>query len=284
MATAQTLIPFLSILTSEETTPLSRGILEPSLCLVVQGRKRMLIGRQSFVYGAGSFAVSALHIPTAGQIVAVPYVAHRVAFSGKEIAEIALDARLRIEPDSASLASAANPAGPAAFVAEADAAVLSCFQRLVALLADPQDAAFLAAGIKRELLYRVLRSAQGPLLYRHLSGSDVRPALAWLRENFAAPLHVSALARVCHMSVSSLHHKFKAATTMSPLQYQKRLRLHEARRLLVSGACDAGGAALSVGYESASQFSREYRRLFGAPPGQDARQTRGQQGQDHGDV
>lgn len=273
MPTTQTLIPFLSILTSEETTPLSRGILEPSMCLVVQGRKRMLLGRACHEYGAGSFSVSALDIPTAGQIVAVPYVAHRIAFSGKEIAEIALDARLRIDT---------SPAGPAAFVAAADPALLSCWQRLVALLQDPQDAAFLAAGIKRELLYRVLRSAQGPLLYRHLSGSDVRPALAWLKGNFAAPLHVPVLARVCHMSVSSLHHKFKAATTMSPLQYQKRLRLHEARRLLVAGACDAGGAALSVGYESASQFSREYRRLFGAPPGQDARETRGQQGRGHG--
>lgn len=155
--------------------------------------------------------------------------------------------------------------------------LLEAWDHLLALLDNPADIPFLAAAREREVLYRLLQGAHGPIL-RQVGREDsqlsrVRRAIAWIRRNFDQPLRTEALAGVAGMSVSSFHRHFKAATAMSPLQYQKTLRLQAARRLLTTNT-DAARAAYAVGYESASQFSREYARLFGAPPGRDAERLR----------
>ncbi len=151
-------------------------------------------------------------------------------------------------------------------------------RKLLRLLDKPRDAAFLAASLKREILYRLLTGENGHLIYRNLvidrQQLGIGKAIEWLKQNFARHFQIEELAKAANMSVSSLHHKFKAVTAMGPLQYQKQLRLNEARKLLLSGSMDASTAAYQVGYESQSQFSREYRRLFGAPPMQDVKSLR----------
>jgi transcriptional regulator GlxA family with amidase domain len=156
--------------------------------------------------------------------------------------------------------------------------LLDAVLRLVRLIDTPQDIAALAPLVVQEIVYRLMAGDEGwRLAQLGQDGSHARRvacAIAWLRERYAQPLSVAALAHAAHMSTSSLHHHFKAVTNMSPLQYQKRLRLYEARRLLVAGLADAATAGHRVGYESPSQFSREYSRLFGAPPVRDLRELR----------
>lgn len=272
---SDTTVPFVQLLRWSRPTPTRHGVLEPSLCLVVQGGKRIQLGRQSYAYGAGSFVMSALEYPTAGQIaeatVARPYLALRVALPTVELAAVAVEAKL-------DFARAAVPAGPAAFIGGADAHVLACCARLLRLLDEPPAAAaFLAGGIRRELVYRLLAGPHGPLIYRSVrpAHAGVGRAIDWLRTHFDRPIDIDALAKASRMSVSSLRHEFKATTALAPLQFQKQLRLQEARRLLAAGEADAGTAAFRVGYESPSQFSREYRRLFGAPPIRYVRELRG---------
>ncbi|AKT42717.1 AraC family transcriptional regulator [Chondromyces crocatus] len=268
-----TAIPFLSLIRSSRTTTTSHGILDPSLCLVVQGEKRLHIATRTFDYGPGSYVVSVMDFPTSGQITRAsrpaPYIGLRITLTPKELAAIIVEARLQLLDETLV-------PGPSVFIGDADAALQRSVLRLLQLLDDPQDTDFLAASAKREVLYRLLRGPLGPTLVRCILQKDLRieRAIAWLKDHFDEPLRIEALARASHMSVSSLQHKFKAATTMGPLQFQKQLRLHEARRLLLMGGVDAGGAAYRVGYESPSQFSREYRRLFGSPPLQDVKRQR----------
>jgi AraC-like DNA-binding protein len=245
-------------------------VLTPSLCLVVQGDKRLLVGRETYHYGAGWYVMSALEFPTSGQVTrastTAPYLAVRLTFDVREIAEIIVDAEL---------APSALPGarGPAVFVGAADHRLIGCLLRLLQLLDEPEAGAFLAGAIKREIIYRLLRSERGPLIYRSVKPASlgIGRAIDWLRRHFDQPIDIAALARASRMSVSGLRHEFKAVTALAPLQFQKQLRLQEARRLLMAGEVDAGTAAFRVGYESPSQFSREYRRMFGAPPMQDIR-------------
>jgi AraC-like DNA-binding protein len=257
--TTPTAIPFLSLLRASKPTPLRSGILEPSICLVVEGDKRLLVGREAHRYGAGSYCMSALEFPTAGKVVTAPYHAIRIVLDVREIVRIILDEQ--IEPGPA-------PRGPAVFVAAADERMLQCMQRLLDLLDEPDAPAFLAEAAKREIIYRLLKSPGGPLIVRSVKPANlgVGRAVDWLRRHFDRPMDIDALARASRMSVSALRHEFKATTALAPLQFQKHLRLQEARRLLLAGEVDAGTAAFRVGYESPSQFSREYRRMYGAPP------------------
>ncbi len=260
-----TALPFLTLLRESHPTSLRHGVIEPSLCAIVQGGKRLHIGTETYDYNAPSFAMSAVEFPTSGHVTVAtprkPYLALRIALDAGEIAQVIVEAEL-------DLGAKAAPTKPAVFVGRADAALQACFVRLVQLLDEPDHAAFLAAAAKRELIYRLLRSEHGPLIYRTVQPSSmgVRRAIEWLRRHFDERIDIEALAKASRMSVSSLRHEFKAATALAPLQYQKQLRLQEARRLMLSGELDAGSAAFRVGYESPSQFSREYRRLFGAPP------------------
>jgi transcriptional regulator GlxA family with amidase domain len=156
------------------------------------------------------------------------------------------------------------------FVARLDEPLLDAVLRLVKLLETPEDIDVLAPVVQREIYYRMLRGELGSRLVdlAQAEGGNHRVvrAIEWLKQHFAAPLRIEALAEAVHMSPSALHHRFKAVTAMSPLQYQKHLRLHEARRLMFADGMECAAAGHRVGYESASQFSREYRRLFGAPP------------------
>lgn len=271
--TTPSAIPFVNVIRANRPSVLRRGILRPSVCFVLQGRKRFLFGAGVLAYGPGAYLSSSIDVPAAGHVTRAterePYLGLSIEWTPSEIASVVVDAKIP---------APAPRGGSAVFVGRAGAEVIDVLDRLVRLLPSPNDAAFLAPSLKRELIYRLLTSDGGELLHqsivfdRHADG--VGRAIAWLKDNYARPLRIDDLAKRSHMSVSSLHHKFKAVTSLGPLQYQKRLRLEEARRKVVAGM-DASRAAFDVGYESVSQFSREYRRLFGLPPVQDARAVRG---------
>ncbi len=269
-----TAIPFVTILRATRPTATRHGVIEPSLCAVIQGGKRIHLGRETYAYGAGSFLMSAIDFPTSGQITeastARPYLAVRIALPPVELAAVIVESGLDFSRRPA-------PDGPAAFVGRADPRLESCFLRLMQLLDEPAGAAtFLAGAMRREIAYRLLAGEHGARIYRSVRPAHlgVGKAIEWLREHFNEAIDIAALAKSSRMSVSGLRHEFKATTALAPLQFQKQLRLQEARRLLAAGEADAAAAGFRVGYESPSQFSREYRRLFGAPPIRDLRRLR----------
>lgn len=265
-----TALPYLSFIRFTQTTELNRGMLEPSMCLVLQGEKTILIGQQITRYGAGSYVLSAIDLPVSGQVSLAtpeqPYIGLRIAIDARELAALVIDMQLAV-PDSRRK----HPA--AAYVEAADVELQEAFLRLLRMLKKPQDLAAIGPMLKQEILYRLLTARGGEALYdsvtTHVQEKGVSEAMLWIRHHYDQPLKIEQLAKSVSMSVSSLHHRFKALTVMSPLQYQKQIRLLEARKLLLTGKLEAATVAYQVGYESPSQFSREYRRLFGAPPLQD---------------
>jgi AraC-like DNA-binding protein len=267
----KTPVPFASLLRYPQPSATRQGVIEPSLCVVVQGTKELQLAGQTYRYGAFSYVMSAIEFPTAGRITgatrAKPYLALRIALDPAAIAQVLVDANLEALA-AAAVTSTASPARPAIFVGHSDAPLVGCFLRILQLANEPAHAEFLAAAALRELIYRLLRGEHGAAIARVARPANVGigRAIDYLRRHFDRPIDIAALAKSSRMSVSSLRHEFKATTALAPLQYQKQLRLQEARRLMLSGELDAGGAAFRVGYESPSQFSREYRRLFGTPP------------------
>ncbi|MFJ9448777.1 MULTISPECIES: AraC family transcriptional regulator N-terminal domain-containing protein [unclassified Herbaspirillum] len=264
-----TAIPWLSFIRLSQPTALSRGMLEPSMCLVVQGGKKVLIGKEVNQYGAGSYVLSAIDLPVSGQVVeataAQPYYGVRIDLDPKEIAALIIELNLPAPPRRGTRVGA--------YVDESDAGLQEAFLRLVLLLEQPKDIPALSRILKQEIMYRLIAARNGDVLYHtvlsHYQEKGVNEAIQWIKANYAEPMVIDELARRVRMSVSTLHHRFKAATVMSPLQYQKQTRLLEARRMLMTGSMEAATVAYQVGYESPSQFSREYRRLFGASPLQD---------------
>jgi AraC-like DNA-binding protein len=272
--TTATALPFLSLLRAARPSDLRHGVIEPSFCLIVQGGKQLQVGAQTYEYGAFSYVTSAIEFPTSGRITAAstarPYLAVRVSFNAGDIAAVIVEAKIDLTRRPSQLR-------PAVFVGRVDPPLLACVVKMLAILDEPDPAQFLGEGVRRELIYRLLRSEHGPLICRSVKPANlgIGRAIEWLRRHFDEPIDIVALAKTSRMSVSSLRHEFKAATAMAPLQFQKQLRLQEARRLMLSGDLDAGTAAYRVGYESQSQFTREYRRLFGAPPIRHVRSQRG---------
>lgn len=270
----ETEIPFLRLIQFTKPTPMTNGILKPSLCLIISGAKRIQIGDEVIKYGPGDYLISTIDMPIAGQVLKAsrkdPYIGLSITLDPKDISEVLIEAEIS---DTES-----GNAGPAAYVSSSAAELKDAMFRLVKLLEKPRPNFFLAKTIKRELLYHLLTGPEAIHLSRRImikqSEQGIDKAITWLKKNFDQPLEIGALAKHVSMSISSLHHKFKSVTTMGPLQYQKRLRLQQARQLLLSGEEDVSGAASKVGYESHSQFSREYRRLFGAPPLQDVKRLR----------
>jgi len=264
-----TALPYLSFIRIARPTELTRGILEPSMCLVLQGRKKVLIGQDVLDYGVGSYVLAAVDMPTSGQVTqatpAQPYFGIKITLDATEIAALIIEADLPIPATPKSRAGA--------YVGAADEDLQDAFCRLVRMLKKPRDLPVLSSLIKREIFYRLLTSEQSDVLFQTLSlhhqEKGVNEAIRWIKSNYAQPMQIDQLAQTVSMSVSNLHHRFKAITTMSPLQYQKQMRLLEARKFLLAGNVEAATAAFKVGYESPSQFSREYRRLFGASPLQD---------------
>lgn len=246
---------------------------EPSVALVVQGRKRVELGRTTFIYDASRFLLTSLDLPVVSQVieasVEAPCLCLRLGVEISTVREFLSREEIEISPASSD---------PAMTTAETTAEFLSAFCRLVDLLNTPNDIPFLAPLIEREIIYRILRSTEGQRLRAIATVGDqsqrTAKAITWIKANYAKPLRVEDLAHIAGMSMSTLHHHFRVLTSMSPLQYQKQLRLHAARQRMLVEGLDAASAAFAVGYESASQFNREYSRLFGQPPIRDVRNLR----------
>jgi AraC-like DNA-binding protein len=246
------------------------GVYEPCVALVVQGRKRVDIGDRTLVYDARSYFVTPLDLPALATILEAsperPFLSVALRIDMREVAALMLEGALP--------AAAPVPGEHRAMATGAlGAPLLDAFDRLLGLLDEPAHARTLAPLIQREITYRVLTGEVGWRV-RHIAAGDgqgrqVARAIDLLRARYTEPLRIEDLARAASMGASTLHHHFKALTGMSPLQYQKQLRLAEARRLMLAERLDAATAAFRVGYESPSQFSREYSRQFGAPPMRD---------------
>jgi AraC-like DNA-binding protein len=250
------------------------GVHEPSLCIIASGEKRVLLADEIYTYRGGQALVASVDLPVSGQVVGAspeaPYLSFVLRLDVAEVAELASLARIAVPSEARTLRGI--------FVTGASETLIESAARLVSLLHAPSDIPVLAPLAQREILYRLLCSEHGhrvaQLAASHGHAQRVRKAIEWLQKHFAEPLQIESFARDVNMSPSSLHHHFKAVTAMSPLQYQKQLRLQEARRLLLAGGVDAATAGHRVGYESPSQFSREYSRLFGEPPGRDLKRLR----------
>jgi AraC-like DNA-binding protein len=246
----------------------------PALCVIVRGAKTVIVGQEVFQYDASRMLVFSVALPVAAQITqasyAEPYLAFRLDFDPHKIAELVL----KVFPHGVPPVDERR----AVYVAPLEAAIVNAATRLMECLAQPGDAELLAPLIKDEILIRLLRSHIGPRVaqmgFAESSVHRIAKAISWLRENFSQPMKVEELADLVHMSASSFHEHFKSVTSMSPLQYQKVLRLQEARRLMLSTMTDAGTASQRVGYLSASQFSREYCRFFGSAPTKDIAKLR----------
>jgi AraC-like DNA-binding protein len=270
----ETTIPQLKLYRFSHPTDPAPVLQEPAVYVVVQGRKQVTVGDETYVYDRSRYLAVSVDLPAVAHVVeaspAEPYLCMTLAVDPRELAALIVETGRQSPRDDHD--------GRALYVSPVRAPLLDALLRLVLLLDVPQDVSVLAPLILRELHYRLLQSEQfGRLAQIAIGDSRLRRvsgAIAWIKEHFAEPLQIEALARRVHMSPSALHGHFKAVAAMSPIQYQKRLRLQEARRLLLSGAASAEAVAYEVGYASASQFNREYARLFGLPPRRDAERMR----------
>ena len=264
--THQSVMPSLALMRSSVPTVCMPTIFQPCLAIVVQGRKSALLNDEVFHYDPLNYLVVSVTLSGMGQVLEAthehPYLSLRLNLDLEEIA------RLVLELGDRGASPAAADRG--LFVARLDEPLLDAVLRMVKLLDTPEDIGVLAPVVQREIYYRLLRGELGSRLVdlAQCEGGNHRVvrAIEWLKQHYAVSLRIEELADAVHMSPSALHHRFKAVTAMSPLQYQKHLRLHEARRLMFADGIESATAGHRVGYESASQFSREYRRLFGAPP------------------
>jgi AraC-like DNA-binding protein len=261
-----TAIPGLSLFQRNEPTQPESRMYEPRICLIAQGAKRVLLGDDTYVYGERHFLITSVNLPTVVQITKAsrekPCLGLILKLDQREISQLMVDSNLPLSrPQQSSRGMA---------VGEVTLPLLTAFQRLVDLLEEPNDIPILAPIIQREIFYRLLVGDQGARLRQIASAGSqsqqIARAIDWLKDNFTRPLRIDDLATQVNMSTSTFHHHFRTLTAMSPLQYQKWLRLNEARRLMLIENQDAATVAFKVGYESPSQFSREYGRLFGAPP------------------
>jgi len=247
----------------------------PCFAMVVQGAKSLQLGTDTINYGAGDYLLTSLDLPVAWRVVEaspeVPHFCITLAISSDKLLD--LMSRADIQRPAARASGQRGIVVNAATPELLDAAV-----RLLRLLDNPSDIAAMAPLIEQEILYRILTGPAGGQLIdiavADSQGNRIARAIAWLRENFARPLRIEELAEHVSMSASSFHHHFKAITAMTPVQYQKQLRLHEARRLMLIERLDAGTASYRVGYQSPSQFSREYSRTYGLSPLRDIEAAR----------
>lgn len=266
-----TQVPRLSLFRANQPSAPTPAVYEASLCLIAQGAKRVSLGDEGLLYDASRYLLVSVDLPLVGHVIEAsaeaPYLCCKIDLDPAALAELI-----------ASDESAARTELPVMALYPRDRDLIDAASRLVRLLDRPESIPVLAPLIEREILYRLLIGPHGAML-RHLmsAGSrlnQVSRAIAAIREGFDTQLRVEEVAAAAGMSASSLHAHFKAVTRMTPIEYQKQLRLQEARRLMLTGGATAGSAGFAVGYDSPSQFSREYRRLFGAPPRQDVERLR----------
>jgi AraC-like DNA-binding protein len=262
----ETAIPGLALWRREEPTQPTSGMYEPSICLTAQGAKRVVLGDDAYVYDAQHFLITSVDLPTVWQVIEAsrekPCLGLVLKLDQREISQLMVDSKL--PPPRPQQSSRGMATG------EVTVPMLTAFLRLIHLLDEPNDIPILAPIIQREIFYRLLVGDQGMRLRQMASAGSqsqqIARAIDWLKGNFTQPLRIDHLATQVNMSTSTFHHHFRQVTAMSPLQYQKWLRLNEARRLMLAEKQDAAAAAFQVGYESPSQFSREYSRLFGNSP------------------
>ncbi|HTZ18190.1 MAG TPA: AraC family transcriptional regulator [Dissulfurispiraceae bacterium] len=262
----ETAIPGLILAKRDEPSEPVGILYEPCICVIAQGAKRVLLGDDAYVYDAHHFLLTSVDLPTVVQVINAsqekPYLGLVLRLDQREISQLMVDSNLpppRMQQSSRGMATG-----------EVTRPLLTAIQRLIDLLDEPMDIPILAPIIKREIFYRLLVGDQGARLRQIASSgsqsNQIARAIDWLKDNFTQPLRIDDLATQVNMSTSTFHHHFRSLTAMSPLQYQKWLRLNEARRLMLADRVDATTAAFQVGYESPSQFSREYNRLFGDSP------------------
>jgi AraC-like DNA-binding protein len=273
--TLPTPIPGLHLSRYSSRTQPGQGVVQcPTLAIVAQGSKQLMLGDEVFTYAPGFCLVVSLDLPVSGRVTnaskAKPFLGMHMDLDVKQIPSLRTSGKIQRakKPDRGVFLSRMTPE------------LLEPVLRLLRLLGKPEDSAVLAPLLHREILYRLWRGEQGEQLERMAqadgNASGVVKAVLWLKENFDKPFSIKLIAQEANMSPSGLHHHFKTLTNMTPLQYQKQLRLQEARRLMLVEAMDASAAAYHVGYVSRSQFTREYSRIFGAPPLRDVEQIRQQ--------
>lgn len=246
------------------------AVYEPMINLILEGGKTMTIGERTLRYDPATYFVMSVDLPAIGTV--------RPSAAGKPYLAVSLTLEPRIVAEVLEKAPPCKGHGGGFAVAAVTADLLDAWTRLLRLMRRPEEIPVLAPLYERELLFRVLQGPQGHLL-REVALPDsavsrVRSAIQWIRRNYASPLRIKGLAKLAAMSESAFHRHFRAVTAMSPLQFQKRLRLMQARSLLIENVTTTSSVAFEVGYESASHFNREYARFFGSPPATDARRIR----------
>lgn len=255
------------------TEPISR-VNEPSFCIILQGEKEVLLGEERFLYGPGHYIVASVDLPVTGQVLKAstesPYLALKLEFTPSQILEVLNETDYQI--------GQGKNTKRAMFVSRVGPSLLDAVLRLARLLKYPKHISVLAPLYKKEIIYWILQGPHGEALEQMaLEGSNasrIREVIDHIMNNYEKSFRIEALAEIANMSVSSLHRHFKEVTAMSPIQFQKQLRLQEARRLLLAESTDVAEVAFRVGYESQSQFSREYSRMFGFPPRVDLNRMR----------
>src|SRR3974390_2085417 len=269
-----TAVPGLSLHQRNAPTPPCRTTYHPGIIVVAQGSKHVNLGKSSFVYDAAHYLITAVDLPI------VSWVDEATQEIPCLVLSLKLDISMVRDLLSREEIHVADPPSdsPAMSIGETTPEFLSACCRLLDLLKRPEDIPFLSGLIQREIIYRILRGPEGARLRAIATLGDqsqrTAKAIAWVRANYANPLRVEDLAKIAGMGVSTLHHHFRALTAMSPLQYQKQIRLQEARARMSIHGLDVGSAALEAGYESASQFTREDKRFFGQTPMRDTRPLR----------
>src|SRR6266849_1466426 len=271
-----TVQPLQGLHLSRSSLPLKplHSVVEPSVCVIAQGSKEVLLGESRYQYDPSHYLLATVELPRVSQVLEAskerPYLSLRLELAPTLVSSVMVEAGHTSPPGHTDVRAIS--------VSPLDVHLLDAFVRLVRLLDAPVEAQVLLPLITQEIIYRLLMGEQGGRL-RHLAlqggyTPHIARAVGRLRQDFDQPLHIEEIARELGMSVSGFHHHFKAVTTMSPLQFQKRLRLQEARRLMLGEDLDAASAAYRVGYQDASHFNREYKSLFGVPPMRDVQRLR----------
>ncbi|MBW7475573.1 AraC family transcriptional regulator [Paenibacillus oenotherae] len=272
--TYRTEVPSLSLMHATHLSEPLESVYKPSICVVAQGAKIASLANETFRYDPSTYLVTSVELPITGRIVdaspEIPYLSLKLSFDADVIMEIVKKTN--------RLASVPMEGGRGITVNQTSPALLETIVRLMQMLDTPEDIPVLAPLVIREVLYRMLQGEQGALLYQFATNGShaysIAQAIRLINRQYARPLSVEQLAKSVNMSVSAFHKHFKRVTAMSPLQYQKTVRLQEARRLMLTESVQASDAAFRVGYESPSQFSREYARMYGQPPKMDVQKLR----------
>lgn len=267
-------IPSLFFMRRSDAAGVSHGVYKPSFCLVAQGEKEVWLGKDHFIYSPADYLVASVHLPVTTQVTDaspdVPYLGLRLEFTPSQILKVLHDSEIQASPKENSKR--------AMYVSHIESSLMDAVIRLVRLLDKPEDIKMLASLYIEEVIYRLIQGRNGDILkgivIEENSIRQIKDVIDHIMNNFNHSFRIEELAGIANMSSSSFHRHFKEVTAMSPLQFQKQMRLQEARRQLLTESADASDVAFRVGYESISQFSREYSRMFGLPPIQDIKRLK----------